>query len=366
MANPDIDHREEELVSKVVREGWVGSKSPYVSLFERKFSEWLGVRNSIAVSNGTVAIHLALLSLGIGPGDEVVVPDLTFASPANMVLLTGARPVFVDVNKNDWCIDPKGFRESISKRTKAVIVVHLYGQPANMDEILEIARENGVYVIEDAAEAHGARYKGKLVGSLGDVATFSFYANKTITTGEGGMVVTNDDELADKIRLLRDHGMRPRYWHVTVGFNYRMTGLQAALGLAQLDKIDVLLDRKKRIAELYNEFLNGVPGIVFQYKAPWSEPSYWLYSILIEEKQFGLSRDELALKLEERGIETRKFFYPLHIMPAYKNLLNGNQNYSVSTYLSHHGINLPSGPKISDDEVIEVGETIRQIYRENL
>ena len=365
VANPDIGSEEEELVVQAIRSGWISSQAPYVKQFEKEFAEWLGVKHAIAVSNGTVALHLALLALGVGSGDEVIVPDLTFASPANMVVLTGARPVFVDVTREYWCIDPKDFRRKITRRTKAVIVVHLYGHPADMDEVLEIARENNIYVIEDCAEAHGAEYRGRKVGTFGDIATFSFYANKIITTGEGGMVVTNDDELADKIRLMRDHGMRPRYWHIVLGFNYRMTGLQAAVGIAQLRKIGKLLERKRRIAMIYEEVLNDVSGIELHPKMLWANPSYWLYSILVDEKKCGLSRDKLMEKLEKRGIETRRFFYPLHSMSAFNEYSSEGDAYPISTYLSEHGLNLPSGPRISDEEVAYVARVIKSLCRGN-
>ena len=359
VANPDIGEDEEKLVLEAVRSGWVSSQSPYVRRFEEEFARWLGVRHAVAVSNGTVALHLALLALGIGPGDEVLVPDLTFASPANMVLLAGARPVFVDIAREYWCINPRDIRKKITSRTKAMIVVHLYGHPADMDEVLDIARENNIYVIEDCAEAHGALYKGRMVGTFGDVATFSFYANKIITTGEGGMVVTNNDEVADKIKLMRDHGMRPRYWHVVLGFNYRMTGLQAALGVAQLGKIDKLIDRKRRIAKIYGEILSDISCVETHPSMEWATPSYWLYSILVTEK-CKITRDELMHELERLGVETRKFFYPLHLMPVFKRY-SGEEDYPVASYISEHGLNLPSGPKIEEDDIIYVAETIKKL-----
>lgn len=365
VANPDIGAEEEEILREVIRSKWISSKGPHVRRFEEEFAQWLGVKHAIAVSNGTVALHLALLAIGVGRGDEVIVPDLTFASPANMVILTGARPVLVDVTREYWCINPVDLKRKITEKTKAIIVVHLYGHPADMDEVLEIAKENNIYVIEDAAEAHGAEYKGKKVGTFGDVATFSFYANKIITTGEGGMIVTDNDELADKIKLMRDHGMRPRYWHIVLGFNYRMTGLQAALGLAQLSKINKLIERKRQIAKIYEGILNGLPGIRLHPSMPWAKPSYWLYSILIEKKHFGLSRDELMTKLAEKGIETRRFFYPLHTMPVFKQYANVYHDYETSSYLSEHGLSLPSGPQISDEEVIYVAETIKSSCRKN-
>lgn len=361
VANPVLGEDEQQLLLEAINSGWISSQSPYVKRFENNYAKWLGVKYAIAVSNGTVAIHLALSALGVGPGDEVIVPDLTFASPANMVILTGAKPVFVDVSNSNWCIDPKEFKKKISSRTKAVIIVHLYGNPADMDEIIDIARINNIYIIEDAAEAHGAIYKGRKVGTFGDIATFSFYANKLITTGEGGMVVTNDKELAENIKLMRDHGMKPRYWHITVGFNYRMTGLQAAVGLAQLRKIDKLLDKKRKIAKIYEEVLNKVEGIELHPSSPNAISSYWLYSIIINNK-CKLSRDEIMIELKKKRIETRRFFYPLHIMPAFSRYSSGEQ-YPVSTYLSEHGLNLPSGPQISDEEVEYVANIIKELCK---
>ncbi len=366
VANPDIGKEEEEYVLNAVRSGWISSQGPYVKEFEKSFANFIGVKHAIAVSNGTVALHLALLALGVTHISEVIVPDLTFASPANMVLLTGAKPIFVDVNRDYWCLDPVKVKEAITDKTKVIIAVHLYGHPADMDQIIEAANENGLLVIEDAAEAHGAEYKNTRVGSMGDIGVFSFFGNKIITTGEGGMVVTNDDELADKIRLMRDHGMRPRYWHVTIGFNYRMTNIQAAIGLAQLSKIKKLIAIKNKIAKIYSDILKDVPGIELHPNMPWASPSYWLYSILVDKKEFGLSRDELITELKKKGIDTRRFFYPLHLMPVFKPYVNKISDYPISTYLSEHGINLPSGPRISEEEVITVAETIKKLHKENI
>ena len=358
VANPDIGEKELSYVIDAIKSGWISSQGEYIRRFENKFAKFVGTKYGIAVSSGTAALHLALLALGIKEGDEVLVPDLTFASPANMVVVTGARPVFVDVTKTYWCIDPEEIRRKITNRTKAIIVVHLYGNPAKMDEILEIANDYGLYIIEDAAEAHGAEFKGKKVGSLGHVGIFSFYGNKIITTGEGGMVVTNDQEIAEEVRLLRDHGMRPRYWHIRVGFNYRMTNIQAAIGLAQLERINELLDKKRRIAKLYSELLSDVSGILPHPEMRWAKNSYWLYSILIEREKFGLSRDQVMQFLYKNGIETRKFFYPLHIMPIYKQFVKENETFRNSTFLHERGLNLPSGPKISDEEILKVCETL--------
>jgi len=361
IANPEIGENEFTLVLEAIKSGWISSKGYFIDKFEQEFTKWMGVKHAITVSNGTAALHLALLALNIGPGDDVIVPDITFASPANMVIEVGAKPIFIDVNHEYWCIDPKKLEKSITNNTKAIIVVHLYGHPAKMDEILEIAERYGLYIIEDCAEAHGAEFMGRKVGSFGHIATFSFYGNKIITTGEGGMVITNDDDLADRIRLYRDHGMKPRYWHIVVGYNYRMTNVQAAIGLAQLRKIDKLIEKKRYIARVYSEELSNIPGLELHPEMEWAKCVYWLYSILVDKGSFGLSRDELISQLSKDGIETRRFFYPLHVMPAYKQYATlSSSNFKVSTYLSEHGMNLPSGPRISDDELMYIIDKIRK------
>jgi len=360
VANPDIGEEELRNVIEAVKSGWISSKGRFIEEFERDFADFIGVKYGIAVSNGTAALHLALVALGVGPDDEVIVPDITFASPASMVKVCGAKPVLVDVDPNYWCIDPNELQRHITPRTKALIVVHLYGHPAKMNEIMEIAEDHGIYVIEDCAEAHGAEFRGKKVGSFGHVSCFSFYANKIITTGEGGVCLTNDAELADKIRMLRDHGMRPekRYWHEVVGFNYRMTNLQAAVGVAQLHKIERLICKKREIARIYAEELEGVRGIILHPEMPWAFCVYWLYSILVNSKEYGHSRDELMRYLSKHGVETRRFFYPLHVMPPFKT----SRDFPVSTSLSEVGMNLPSGPKISGEEIKYVCSLIKKFH----
>ena len=358
LVKPIIEKEELSNVIEAVKSGWISSRGYFVKEFERKFGEWIGIKHSVAVSNGTVALHLALLALGVGSGDEVIIPNLTFASPANMTILTGARPVFTDVTKEYWCIDPDEIEKQINPRTKAIIVVHLYGHPAKMDEIMEIAEKHNLYVIEDCAEAHGAMFNNSKVCTIGHIGTFSFYGNKIITTGEGGMVVTNDSELAKKIRIMRDHGMKPRYWHISLGFNYRMTNLQAAIGVAQIDRVEDIIKRKREIAILYSNEFESIPGIKTHPEMPWAKNVFWLYSILIDEKKYGYTRDDLTTYLSGYGIETRKFFYPLSIMPIYRKYVT--HEYPTSFYLSKHGINLPSGPKISDNELISVIELIKK------
>ncbi len=362
VACPVIDVDDIFSIMDVLKTGYISGISPAVSEFERVFSSWLGVKHAIACSSGTAALHLSLLALGIGPGDEVIVPDLTFASPINVIIHVGARPVLVDVTYDYWCIDPNIVEKCITERTKAIIVVHLYGHPADMDPIVEIAEKYGLYIIEDCAEAHGAEYRGRKVGTIGHIACFSFFANKIITTGEGGMVVTNDDEIAEKVRLYRDHGMKPRYWHVVPGLNYRMTGLQAALGISQMKKIDKLIEWKRRIAKIYEEELSNIEHIEQLHpEKPWARCVYWLYSIVLKSQEV---RDRLVKKLEEHGIETRKFFNPIHIQPAYRDRAILKCRIVNSVMLSQKGLNLPSGPKISEDDVRYVAEIIRKVIRE--
>lgn len=356
VSEPSITEKEIHYVMDAVKSGWVSSLGKYIDEFEQKFAEFVGTRYAVAVSNGTVALHLALVSLGIKEGDEVIVPDLTFVATANAVRYTGAKPVFADVDTETWCIDPEDVKKKITSKTKAIIPVHLYGHPADMDEINKIAKEYGLYVIEDAAEAHGAEYKGKKVGSLSDVGIFSFYGNKIITTGEGGMLTTNDEKLYEKAKFLRDHAMskEKRYWHTEIGFNYRMTNIQAALGVAQLERIDELINKKRQIFQWYKEFLSDIEGIRLNPEKEWAKNVFWMVCLVLE-KDFGLSRDELMLKLKEKGIDTRPFFYPISSMPMY----GGNCKNKNSKYLSQRGMNLPSGVSLTKEDIMYISDVLR-------
>jgi len=363
IAEPEIGEEELKNVMEAVKSGWVSSKGKFISEFEERFAEYIGVKYGVATSSGTTALHLALVALGVKKGDEVIIPTLTFAAVANAVIYTGAKPVFVDSHPDYWCIDPEKIEEKITRKTKAIIPVHLYGHPCDMDIILKMAGEYGLYVIEDCAEAHGAEYRGRKVGSFSDISCFSFYGNKIITTGEGGMCLTNDERLAEKMKILRDHGMKPdrKYWHEVIGFNYRMTNLQAALGVAQLEKMEKFVQKKIEIAETYNSLLKNVDGMTLPPKMPWARNVYWLYSILVDKSSYGLDRDELIVKLLERGIETRRFFYPLHIMPPYRTYAHGE--YSVAENLSSKGLNLPSSVKLSYEEIYEIVDLIKQLNK---
>ena len=361
IAEPSLGEEELKNVTEAVKSGWISSKGKFIEEFEQNFSNYCNRRYGVVTSNGTVALHLALKALGIGKGDEVIVPDLTFVAVANTVTYCNAKPVFVDSHPDYWCIDPKKIEEKITSRTKAVIPVHLYGHPCDMDAIMKIAEEHNLYVIEDAAEAHGAEYKSKKVGSYGVVSCFSFYGNKIITTGEGGMCLTNDEELTENMRILRDHGMIPdkRYWYDVVGFNYRMTNLQAAVGVAQLKKLDEFVDKKRQIARWYAEELKDLKekGLIKLHpEMPGAKCVYWMYSILVED-EFGMNRDELVKRLEEKGIETRPFFYPMHVMPIYKN----SEGFPVAEEISRKGVNLPSGVSLMEGIIEKVVSTIKDI-----
>ncbi len=337
VALPDLRGNEFKYLTDAFLSTWISSRGCYIEQFEQSFASYCGCQYGIAVSNGTCALHLALLALGIGPGDEVIVPDLTFAASANAVLHAGARPVLVDVEPDSWCIDPAEMEKAISPRTRAVIVVHLLGQPANMDPILSLAARHQLYVVEDCAEAHGAEYAGKKVGGLGDVGCFSFYANKVITCGEGGMCVTHNATIADKIRMYRDHGMSPRkkYWHEVVGYNYRMTNLQAAIGLAQMERIDDILEDRHRVESAYRRRLFPLGGLVFQPNRLANRKKItWLVSCLLDG-----DRDGMVERLRQEGIDCRPFFYSLGQMPIYAPYVFSN---AVSRKLSVRGIMFPT------------------------
>jgi len=357
ISEPSITDKEADYVLQAVKSGWVSSLGEFITKFEEKFAEYIGVKYALTTCNGTTALHLALVSLGIKEGDEVIVPDLTFVATANAVTYTGAKPVFADVDPETWCIDPDDIKKKITPRTKAIIPVHLYGHPANMDEINKIAKEHNLYVIEDSAEALGAEYKGKKVGSLSDCGVFSFYGNKIITTGEGGMITTNDENLYEKAKYLRDHAMskEKRYWHTQIGFNYRITNIQAALGLAQLERINELIEKRRQIFSWYKEFLQGIDGIKLNPEKPWAKNVYWMVCLVLE-KDFRIDRDELMSKLRERGIDTRPFFYPISDMPMYH-----KSNTPVAHRISQRGLNLPTFFNITKDDVKFICDTLKEV-----
>lgn len=351
ISEPWIDHEEIDLVMDCLKSGWISSQGKYIGEFEIAFSGFCGTRFGVATSNGTTALHLALLTLGIGPGDEVIVPALSFIASANVVVYTGAKPVFADVDERTWTLDPSKLRPLITDRTKAIIPVHLYGHPADMDPIMKVAEENQLWVIEDAAEAHGAEYKGKKVGSLGHLGCFSFYGNKIISTGEGGMIVTNNPEWVEKARILRDHGMSKtiKYWHPIVGYNFRMTNIQAAIGLGQMTKLERLIEKKREIADRYTQGLGKNKGLILSVEEGWAKSVYWLYSVLLKPDR-EKNRDDLIAFLAQAQVESRPVFYPIPDLPPYQ----GYGTYPEASRISKGGISLPSGFNLTSSEQNQV------------
>jgi perosamine synthetase len=357
---PWLTDNARRYVLDCVDTGWISSLGEYVGRFEREFAAFCEARHGVATSNGTTALHLALATLGIGPGDEVLVPALTFVATANAVRYTGAAPVLVEADPVTWALDAEDARRKVTGRTRAIVPVHLYGHPADLDPLLALARAHGLRVVEDAAEAHGARYRGRRVGGLGNVGVFSFYGNKIITTGEGGMLVTNDPALAERAAFLRDHAMDPkrRYYHPEIGFNYRMTNIQAALGCAQLEQAEAILARRKAIAAAYEAGLAGLPGLRRPPAEPWAESVHWMYSVLVEPA-FGRDRDQVREGLRARGVDSRPFFVPLHELPPYRT----DAPFPVATRLGRTGINLPSGTGLSAEELQTVCDALRELAR---
>jgi perosamine synthetase len=357
VAEPAIGEEELANVLEAVRSGWISSLGAFIGKFEREFAAYCGARYGIAVTNGTAALHLALVAVGVGPGDEVLVPSLTFVATANAVRYCGAIPRFVDSDPETWGVDTRALEARLTRRTKAIVPVHLYGHPCDMDPILEVARRHDLAVVEDAAEAHGAEYRGRRMGSLGTVGCFSFYGNKIITTGEGGMCVTDDPDLAERLRLLRDHGMDPKrhYWHEIVGYNYRMTNLQAAVGVAQVRKLPGFIEKKRQLARWYAESLEPLAQagrIRLHPETPWAKNVFWMYSVILTEGT--ISRDEVRARLRDLGVDSRPFFHPVHTLPPYAT----GEQLPVAEDLAARGLNLPSGVGLERQQVERVAKAL--------
>lgn len=352
--------KELENVTRCIETGWISSQGKFVQDFERALSDFCEGRYCLSASSGTSALHLALVSLGVGEGDEVIVPDYTFAASINSILYTGAKPVIVDVSLEDWNISIEKISEAITENTKAIMPVHIYGQPCDIDSISSIARENDLLVIEDSAEAIGSTYRGKNIGSFSDASVFSFFGNKVITTGEGGAVLFREKSVFEKAKILRDHGMNPekRYWHDLVGFNYRLTNLQAAVGVAQMEKIDLIIERRQAIFSLYKKNLSEMGCFIFQKECRNSTSSNWLTTVLLSPET-NFSRDDVIIKMHLKGIELRPTFFPLSEMDIYK-------SYSVqeqvnSKLISSRGLSLPSSSSLSDKDIDEICLALRQV-----
>ena len=357
VAEPRLGGNESRYVQECIESSWISSLGRFIDLFEERFAEVAGTRHAIATNNGTTALHLALTALGVGPGDEVIVPSFTYVASANAVRYCGAEPVLADVDPRTMAVDPADVEKRITSRTVAIIPVHLYGHPADMTALREIADRHGLAVVEDAAEAHTATWEGRPVGSFGNAGIFSFFGNKVLTTGEGGAVCTNEDALAARLRLLRGQGMDParRYWFPVVGFNYRMTNVAAAIGCAQLEQLPQFLARRQEIAERYDDLLRDVPGL----ETPWTDPRAtrvnWLYTLLLPATFGSADRDRVMELMSEDGIETRPSFHPMHTLPPYLQ----EDRFPVATMLGRRGISLPTHVNLEDEDLERVAQRLR-------
>ncbi len=359
-AGPSISDKEVRYVTDAVRNGWNYHYRDYIEKFEKAFAKYLGVKYALTLSSGTAALHLACIGCELNPGDEVLVPEITFVASANVVKYVGATPVFVDIEPDTWCMDPSSVRKAITKKTKAIMPVHIYGHPANMTELNKIAKEYGLKVIEDACPAIGAEVNGKRVGGLSDVAAYSFQGAKTLVTGEGGMLVTNNEKIYEKAQYYGNHAKdhNKLFWHSDIGYMYRMTNLQAALGLAQLERVDEFIEKKRNIFCWYRENLVGVRGIYMNTERPNTKNIYWMTSIVLD-KTLKIKRDRLMDELKKRKIDTRPFFYPISMFPMYK---ERSYNNPVAYWVGTHGINLPSGLMLTRETVDYICNQVKDIF----
>ena len=369
---PFLAQRELEYVTECVRTGWVSSAGRFIEEFENQWAAYCGRRYGIAVSSGTAALQVAVACLGLGPGDEVIMPTFTIISCATAIVYTGGVPVLVDCDPRTWCMDVDQVKSKITQRTRAIMPVHIYGHPVDMDPILDLAERHGLAVIEDAAEVHGAEYlsgRGTIhpawrrCGSFGTLSCFSFYANKLITTGEGGMILTDDSKLAEKAQSLRNLCFQAnrRFYHEEIGFNFRLTNLQAALGLAQLERIDEIIARKRWIGQEYNSRLSGIPGLQLPVEEPWARNVYWMYGIVLSEET-GIDAAAFGHKLKQRGIETRPFFLGLHEQPVFhKRGLFLQDRYPITERIARQGLYLPSGLALTPKQISQVSEAVHEV-----
>lgn len=362
VCEPALEGNELEYVTEAIRTNWISSAGRYIPEFEEKFAAACDAEYGVACTNGTAALHLAMAVLGLEPGDEVILPTFTMIATPNCVRYTGATPVLVDSETTTWNFDLNQVEDSIGPKTRAIIPVHTYGHPVDMDALNELADKHGIWVIEDAAEAHGARYKGRRVGSLGDAACFSFYGNKIITTGEGGMITTNNEQIAKLARNLRDHAFSTErhFWHRYLGFNYRMTNLQAAVGVAQTEKLEDYVAARRRNGALYSELLADVDGITRPPEVGDVENVFWMYGVLVDRDAFGMGRNDLRAALASRGIETRTFFIPIHFQPIYHEQYEG-RSFPIAEAFCANGMYLPSASSLTESQVRYVVDAVCEI-----
>jgi len=363
VSEPNIGEREKELVMDALKKGEIsGTHGEYIKKFEEGFSNYVDCGHGIATSNGTTALHLALVSLGIGRGDEVLVSTLTNMAPCFAILYCGAMPVPIDIEEDTWNMNPALLEEKITANTKAILIVHVYGHPVDMDPILEVAKKYNLKVIEDAAEAHGAEYKKKKVGSLGDVACWSFYANKILTTGEGGMLTTNNPELAEKARSLRSfaYGKEHRFMHEDIGFNYRFTNLQAALGCAQLERIEETIAKKRQIAQWYKDVLKDIPELQLPAEKPYAKNVYWMFHIVLQGK-WEEKRNEVIRRLKDEGVETREAFTPYNMQKIMiEKGMTKSEACPIANKVGKSGLYLPSGISLSREDVEYIAASLKK------
>ena len=369
VCKPWLPGREKEYVNDTLNTNWISSAGKYIEKFEEEFSKFCGVKYGISCSSGFAALHLACAALGLKKGDEVIVPTFTMAACTNAIILTGAKPVLVDSDKETFCIDVNKIEEKITERTKAIMPVHIYGHSCDMDPILDLAKKYNLFIIEDVAEAHGGEYKGKKLGSIGNVGCFSFYANKILTTGEGGMCVTNNFGFSEKMRKLRNHAFEvPRFIHNEIGFNYRLTNLQAAIGVAQVENVETLVEARRNVGIRYNKELSGIKGLILPVEKPYAKNVYWMYGVVLSD-DISLTKEEVMQKLREEGIDTRSFFIPMHEQPAYVNKTIENSpdcsgNFEVAEKISKRGFYLPSSSNLTDEEIQFVCNKLKSIISE--
>ncbi len=362
---PLLNGNEKNYLAECIDTGWISSEGPFVRRFEELFSYYIGVKHGIAVCNGTAALEVAMAAINIQPGDEVIIPTFTIISCALAILRRGGIPVLVDVEPDTWCMDVNQVKDRITTKTKAIMPVHMYGHPVDMTPLMELSEKYGLYIVEDAAEVHGAEYKGKKCGSFGHINCFSFYANKIITTGEGGMLVTNDDGLAERARLHRNlcftHGRR--FYHEELGGNFRLTNLQAAVGVAQMERIGEFVEIKRRNGAIYNRLLKDIDFLQLPVEKEWAKNVYWMYGIVINEDT-GFDAEGFTERLKERGIGTRPFFIGMHEQPIFKKMgLFSNESYPVTERISRQGFYLPSGLTLTKEQIQKVVDAIKDIVR---
>jgi perosamine synthetase len=369
---PLIGEKEIEYVLDCLRTGWISSSGKYLESFEQSWASYCGMRYGIAVSNGTTALQVAAACIGLQPGDEVILPTFTIISCAQAITYNGGIPVLVDSELRTWCMDVGQLAARITPRTRAIMPVHIYGHPVDMDPVISLAKQHGLLVIEDAAEAHGAEYLSgrdtsdpvwRRCGGLGDISVFSFYANKLVTTGEGGMVLTNDPILAERARSLRNLCFKRerRFYHTELGHNFRLTNLQAAIGLAQIERMPETIAKKRWIGESYTRRLQHIAEIQLPVEEPWSHQVYWMYGLVLDEST-GLDAVEFAQRLLAEGIETRPFFLGMHEQPVYTDMgLFKGEKYPVAERIARQGLYLPSGLTLTEDQLVEVCRAVEKI-----